>query len=430
MLNKIIKNIFKDMLYFKVWFKNWYSKSDFKNDFLAWLTWSMIVIPQSISFALIAWLPVEYWLFTAIFPVVISAFFWWSLILVSWPTTALSTLTISSIQNFEKVWTPEYLSMVILLTALVWIIQIFIWLIKAWKLLDYIWIPVILWFTYWSAIIIILWQLKNLLWIDIHLTWNSVIDLYSIFLKTKNFNLDAWIIWILTIIIALISKKFLSFIPNYFVALFLWSVIWNLLFPASIIFVSWIETWFPNILIPSFDIKNILNLLPYAFIIASLWLLSSISLWKQMASKTNSKFNTNQECLWQWLWNFFWSFLNSYISSWSVTRTIINYESWAKTPISSILSWVILFLILIISYKIFNFLAIPSLAWITILAWISLINVKKIKENLTKNSEKIIFIVTFLSAILIKLEYSIIFWILFQFIFFKIKNDNSANKSL
>lgn len=430
MLNKIIKTILKDILYFKVWFKNWYSKSDFKSDFLAWLTWAMIVIPQSISFALIAWLPVEYWLFTAIFPVIISAFFWWSLILVSWPTTALSTLTISSIQNFEKVWTPEYLWMVILLTALVWIIQIVIWLIRAWKLLDYIWHPIILWFTYWSAIIIILWQLKNLLWIDVHLTWNSIIDLYSLFLKTKYFNIDAWTIWILTIIIALISKKFLTFIPNYFVALFLWSVIWNLLFPTSINFVSWIETWFPNIVIPNFDIKNILNLLPYAFIIASLWLLSSISLWKQMASKTNSKFNTNQECLWQWLWNFFWSFFNSYISSWSVTRTIINYESWAKTPISSILSWVILFLILIISYKIFNFLAIPSLAWITILAWISLINIKKIKENLTKNSDKIIFLITFLSAILIKLEYSIIFWILFQFIFFKIKNDHSTNKSL
>lgn len=430
MLNKIIKTILKDISYFKVWFKNWYSKSDFKNDFLAWLTWAMIVIPQSISFALIAWLPVEYWLFTAIFPVIISAFFWWSLILVSWPTTALSTLTISSIQNFEKVWTPEYLWMVILLTALVWIIQIIIWLIRAWKLIDYIWHPIILWFTYWSAIIIILWQLKNLLWIDVHLTWNSIIDLYSLFLKTKYFNIDAWTIWILTIIIALISKKFLTFIPNYFVALFLWSVIWNLLFPTSIVFVSWIETWFPNIVIPNFEIKNIFNLLPYAFIIASLWLLSSISLWKQMASKTNSKFNTNQECLWQWLWNFFWSFFNSYISSWSVTRTIINYESWAKTPISSILSWAILFLILIISYKIFNFLAIPSLAWITILAWISLINIRKVKENLTKNSEKIIFLITFLSAILIKLEYSIIFWILFQFIFFKIKNDHSTNKSL
>src|SRR5210317_720292 len=66
-------------------------------DFLAGLTGAVIVLPQGVAFAMIAGLPPEYGLYTAIVTPVVAALFGSSLHLISGPTTAISIVVFSSI---------------------------------------------------------------------------------------------------------------------------------------------------------------------------------------------------------------------------------------------------------------------------------------------------------------------------------------------
>ncbi|MBU0986219.1 MAG: sodium-independent anion transporter, partial [Proteobacteria bacterium] len=74
-------------------FLHWRKLIDRKSlraDLFAGLTGAFIVLPQGVSFAMIAGLPAEYGLYTAIIPPIIAALFGSSMHLVSGPTTAIS----------------------------------------------------------------------------------------------------------------------------------------------------------------------------------------------------------------------------------------------------------------------------------------------------------------------------------------------------
>ena len=64
-------------------------------DLLAGLTGAIIVLPQSIAYALIAGLPPEYGFYTAIITPVIAGLFGSSLHMISGPTAAISIVILS-----------------------------------------------------------------------------------------------------------------------------------------------------------------------------------------------------------------------------------------------------------------------------------------------------------------------------------------------
>lgn len=68
------------------------NRKSLRQDLFAGLTGAFIVLPQGVSFAMIAGLPSEYGLYTAIIPPIIAALFGSSLHLISGPTTALSII--------------------------------------------------------------------------------------------------------------------------------------------------------------------------------------------------------------------------------------------------------------------------------------------------------------------------------------------------
>ena len=95
-----------------------------RGDLIAGLTGAIIVLPQGVAFALIAGLPPEYGLYSAIVPAIVAALFGSSSHLISGPTTAISIVVFTTISPLAARGTPEYLSLALTLTFLAGLFQL------------------------------------------------------------------------------------------------------------------------------------------------------------------------------------------------------------------------------------------------------------------------------------------------------------------
>ncbi len=427
-----MKNIFIGFFWrccfpFMSWGKT-VTKETLLADLIAWITGAIIVLPQWIAFATIAWLPPEYWLYTAMVTPIIAALFGSSMHLVSWPTTAISLVIFSTVSWFATAWSPEFISIALTLTFLAWIYQLVFWLAKLWKVVDFVSHTVVIGFTAWASILIVTSQMKSLLWLKIESS--EFYEIWKeIFHKIWEINIYALAIWIFTLIIAILSKKFFPKIPNLLVALVSWSILtyfmqkWFDLKTDFVKFVPEIPASLPSLSAP--DLSLIKNLAPSAFAIAILWLIEAVSISRSISTKSHQKINSNQEFIGQWLSNVIWSFFSSYAWSWSFTRSGVNYASWAKTPLSAIFAAIFLGLIVLLIAPITKFLPIPVMAWVILLVWYNLINFSQIKKIFKLSiTETSILLVTFFSTLFLELEFAIYLWILLSLIIFLNKTSN------
>jgi SulP family sulfate permease len=82
-------------------------------DFFAGITGAVIVLPQGVAFALIAGLPSQYGLYTAIVTPTVAGLYGSSHHLISGPTTAISIVVLVTVKPFAVPGSPEFISMVL-----------------------------------------------------------------------------------------------------------------------------------------------------------------------------------------------------------------------------------------------------------------------------------------------------------------------------
>lgn len=406
-------------------FSSWIGKIKERNilkaDILAGITWAIIVLPQWIAFATIAWLPPEYWLYTAMVTPIIAAIFWSSWHLVSGPTTTISLVIFSAIKWLAQIWSPEFIQLTLVLTFLAGIYQLIFWLIKLGKVVDFVSHTVVIWFTAWAALLIVTSQMKSILWIDIP-KWADFLETWMIIWSSiPHINIYTTIIWISTLLIAILIKKYVKKVPNLLIALVVGSVIAYYLksFSSGITFVPAIPSKLPDFSIPNLTSGNIKMLAGPAFAVAILWLIEAVSISRSIASKSHQMINSSQEFIGQWMSNIIWSFFSSYAWSWSFTRSGVNYAAWARTPMSAIFAALFLLAIVLLISPITKYLSIPAMAGVIMLVWYNLIDFTHIKHIIkVSKTETTILCITFFSTLLLELEFAIYFWIILSLIIF------------
>jgi len=92
------------------------NRNSLKADALAGLTGAVIVLPQGVAFAMIAGLPPQYGLYTAIVTPIIAALFGSSRHLISGPTTAISIVVFGAISGYAEPGSPQFISLALTLT--------------------------------------------------------------------------------------------------------------------------------------------------------------------------------------------------------------------------------------------------------------------------------------------------------------------------
>lgn len=399
----------RQFLPFLTWFPL-VNRNSLRADFIAGLTGAVIVLPQGVAFATIAGLPPQYGLYTAMVLPVVAALFGSSRHLISGPTTAISIVVFTSVSHHAAVGSPEFISMALTLTFLAGVYQLAFGLARMGMLVNFVSHTVVVGFTAGAAILIATSQFKYVLGISVprgesflH-TW---VELVSHLGSTNPYVLTVALVSVAT---ALLVHHRWRRAPHLLIAMIVASLVALTLGGEGrgITLVPEIPGTLPPLSMPDFSAVSIRRLAPEAFAVALLGLIEAVSIARSVAAKSGQRINGNQEFIGQGMSNIVGSFFSSYAGSGSFTRSGVNYEAGARTPMSAIFAAVALLLIVLLVAPLTAYLPVAAMGGvILIVAW-SLIDFHQIRNTIRSNrSETSILAITFFSTLFLELEFAI-----------------------
>ena len=410
---------------FIVWFRLTTIET-IKADFFAGLTGAIIVLPQSVAFATIAGMPPEYGLYTAMVVPIIAALFGSSFHLVSGPTTAISIVVFAAVSKYAEPGSAEFVSLALTLTFLAGVYQLVFGLAKFGMLVNFVSHNVVIGFTAGAALLIASSQIPYILGVDIPRGEDFLNTWFDIYTGVGGFNIYLLIVGLGTLISAIVVKILKPKFPNLLIGMFVGGLLAFYLsgFTDSIKTIGAMPAYFPPLSTPDFSLNSLKSLAPEAFAIALLGLIEASSIGRSIATKSNQRIDANQEFIGQGASNMVGSFFSSYASSGSFTRSGVNFESGARTPLSAILAALFLMAIVLLVAPLISYLPLAAMAGIILLVAYNLIDFKNIKKTFTySKSESVIFTATFLATIFFELEFAIYLGVLLSLMLFIAKTS-------
>lgn len=402
------------------------NRKTLQSDFIAGLTGAVIVLPQGVAFAMIAGLPPIYGLYTAIVAPIIAALFGSSNQLYSGPTTPLSIVVLGTISLFATETTAEFIALTITLTFLTGVIQFLLGLIRLGAIVNFVSHTVVVGFTAGAGLLIASKQLKYVFGVPIDSGTSFADTLFLIAQQLPDTNFYVFAVGFGTLLSAILLKKFLPKVPYMLGAMIIGSILAIVLGGNSngITFVKEMPAQLPPFALPNLDLENIKMLLPYAFPLALLGLIEAVAIGRSIAMKTHQRIDSNQEFIGQGLSNIIGSFFSNYASSGSFSRSAVNHQAGAKTPLAVVFASVLVLLIVLFVAPLTAYLPIPAMGGIILLVGYNLVDFKHIKEIFKASRlETIVLIVTMLGTVFLQLEFAIYIGIALSLVFYLYKTS-------
>ncbi|WP_136442645.1 SulP family inorganic anion transporter [Pacificoceanicola onchidii] len=390
-------------------------------DAMAGLTNAAIVLPQGVAFAVIAGLPPEYGLFTAMITPVIAALWGMSMVMVSGPTTAISAVMFASLSQLTPPDTPVYIHFALTLTIMAGLFQLLAGIFRLGGVISFISHSVMVGFTAAAALLIGASQLGGVLGIAVESGGGVVERVLRVIDHRDAFQPLALTIAGLSFGTIVVTQRISRRIPSYVLALVVGIAAGEALGArdAGIAMFEPLPSIIPSLSVPQVTLSQITELMPAAVSIAFIGLLEAISIGRSFAMRRHEAYNANQEIIGQGLSNTVAGFFQAYAGSGSFTRSALNAESGARTPMSAVFAAVFLLLMLFVAAPFVDMIPKPAMAGIILyVAW-RLISFEEIRHILRgSSSETLILCLTFMTGILTELENAIFVGVLTSLIVF------------
>ncbi|WP_199507645.1 MULTISPECIES: SulP family inorganic anion transporter [unclassified Psychrobacter] len=340
------------------WLPTWirhYSLKSLPTDVVAGVVVGILVIPQSLGYAVLAGLPPVYGLYAAIVPVLVYAWLGSSNVQAVGPVAITAIMTASSLHSFADEGSTQYALMASLLAAMVGALLFIAGRLRLGWIMQFISRGVSAGFVSGAAVLIFVSQIKYVTHIPI--SGDSLIG----YLTSMQQHIADW--HLLTLIIGGLS--FLLLIINRYGSQW----VWRPLLPAAA--AKWAERLFPLVLLviatalsmsldwsqagvsvigaipkglPAFtvpylpDFHDVLVLLPSAGLMALIVFVSSSSVASTYARLRNEPFDANRELTGLGLANIAGGLFQSFAVAGGFSRTAINVDSGARTPLASVVT--------------------------------------------------------------------------------------------
>lgn len=383
------------------------------------LNLALLAFPQGMAYAAIAGLPIQYGIFGSAVATFLGPIFSGSRFVVLGPTNATAVLLFASFLGLGIV-TPDAkaaaVALIVFLAGLFLIIGSFL---RVAHLMQYISRSVIIGYITAAAIYIILNQTRKTLGFDFELPEGSTF-ITVLWLTLKNLSHTHWpslMIGVLTFAIYSVLNKRFRKLPNVAICLGAMSALgvlinhWlgNHTSLAGLATLSAIQPGDWQLVLPPLHGDLLGQVATAALVLAFLSILEGTSIGKSLASRSGEKLDANQEMLGMGVANIGCAFLQGMPASGSLTRSQLNWDSGAASPLASMFSGLLCAAGVFVVGPYIRFIPVSALAVLVIIIGLSLINrhVIRVVWNAT-HSDRTVFIVTFLSALLIRLDFAII----------------------
>jgi SulP family sulfate permease len=372
-----------------------YKKEWFKGDLGAGLTVGIMLIPQGIAYAMIAGLPPIYGLYTAMIPQIVYAIFGTSRQLAVGPVAMDSLIVASGVATLAEIGTAHFIEFAILLAFMMGFLQVLFGFFKLGFLVNFLSRPVISGFTSAAALIIGLNQLKHLLGVQIVRDNKIHTLLIDAFQQIKDINWITFCIGIFSIIILIFFKRITTKIPAALVVVILGILLVKIfhLDQFGVKILGEIPKGLPDFTVPKFEKTTLINLFPIALTLSFIAFLEAISVAKAIEIKHNNyKVDSNQELIAIGLGNIVGSFFQTYPATGGLSRTAVNNQVGAKTPLAAIISGLIVGFTLLFLTPIFYYLPKAVLGAIIVVAVFGLLDFSVPKQLLSYSKRELIIL--------------------------------------
>ena len=375
-----------------------YNKDQFTNDGVAAIIVTIMLIPQSLAYALLAGLPAEMGIYASIIPIILYAIFGTSRALAVGPVAVVSLMTAAAIGNIAEQGSENYIVAALTLAFLSGAFLVILGIFRLGFIANFLSHPVIAGFITASGIIIATSQIKHILGINAsgHNLYELLSSIYSNINETNIFTCligissIAFLFWVRSglkpVLLNLGLKPRLAEIlakagPVAAVAgttLIVW--LFNLT-TQNVAVVGDVPQGLPPLTTPSFSLELWSSLIGSAILISIIGFVESISVAQTLAAKKRQRIDPNQELIGLGAANLGSAFSGGYPVTGGFARSVVNFDAGADTPAAGAYTAIGLAIASLLLTPLIFFLPKATLAATIIVAVLSLVDFSILKRT-------------------------------------------------
>jgi len=375
-----------------------YDRDSLTSDAVAAVIVTIMLIPQSLAYALLAGLPPEMGLYASILPLVAYAIFGTSRALAVGPVAVISLMTAAAVGNMALEGTAEYAIAAITLAFMSGLILTLMGLFRLGFLANFLSHPVIAGFITASGILIAASQIGTIL--GIGGGGHSLVELlHNLAGKMDQMNPITLVIGVTTTAFLFWVRKGLKPLlvrtglrpraadllakagPVAAVAvttLFTWALG---LAERGVAIVGTIPSGFPPLTLPSFGMDIWGQLFVSALLISVIGFVESVSVAQTLAARKRQRIDPDQELVGLGTANIASALSGGYPVTGGFARSVVNYDAGAETPAAGAFTAIGIMLAALMLTPLLHFLPKATLAATIIVAVLSLVDLSILKRS-------------------------------------------------
>jgi sulfate permease, SulP family len=326
-----------------------YNRVTFGNDLIAAVIVTIMLIPQSLAYSLLAGLPPEAGIYASIAPIILYAIFGTSRALAVGPVAVVSLLTATAVGQIAAQGTVGYITAALTLAFLSGGFLVLLGIFRLGFLANFLSHPVISGFITASGILIAMSQLKYLL--GINAGGDTVLEMgHSILAQVDGINwiaivlgvsATAFLFWVRKGLKPLLSRMKIGPIVSDVitkagpvVAVFATtSAVWLFeLDQRGVAIVGAVPQSLPPLTMPSLDLDLLRQLALPAILISIIGFVESISVAQTLAAKKRQQVSPDQELIGLGAANIAASVTGGFPVTGGFSRSVVNFDAGAETP--------------------------------------------------------------------------------------------------
>jgi SulP family sulfate permease len=378
-----------------------YTRDALTNDMIAAVIVTIMLIPQSLAYALLAGLPPEAGLYASILPIILYAIFGTSRALAVGPVAVVSLMTAAAVGQVADQGTAGYAVAALTLAVLSGAILLAMGLFRLGFVANFLSHPVIAGFITASGILIAASQLRHIFGVEAH--GHTLIEIVSSLvtnLPETNFvtlalgaGATAFLFWVrkglkrallrlgLRPRAADIAQKAGPVAAVVVTTALVWGL--GLSEGAGVEIVGAVPQSLPPFTMPDLSLDLVSALLVPALLISVIGFVESISVAQTLAAKKRQRIDPDQELIGLGAANIGAGFSGGYPVTGGFARSVVNFDAGAETPAAGAYTAVGLAIAALLLTPLIFFLPKATLAATIIVAVLGLVDLSILKRTWT-----------------------------------------------
>ena len=375
-----------------------YDRMTAGKDGLAAVIVTLMLIPQSLAYAMLAGLPPITGLYASIAPLLLYAIFGSSRTLAVGPVAVISLMTAAALEPMFPSGSAAYIGAAMLLAALSGVVLLLMAVLRLGFLANFLSHPVISGFISASGLLIALSQFKYILGVSAE--GQTVLQLIPSLAQQLPFiNVPTLLIGGLCLVFLQLARTRLKGLllalglssgwadsltktgPVLTIIVSVLVVTWGDLASSGVHVVGAIPEGLPALRLPTMDWQLAMQLLPAALLISLVGFVESVSVAQTLAAKRRERIDPDQELVGLGAANIAAAVSGGFPVTGGFSRSIVNFDAGARTPMAGILTALGIALTALFFTPLFHNLPHAVLAATIIVAVLSLVDFGSLKRT-------------------------------------------------